>query len=208
MNKLTKWILMLGLLLTCVGVQAQSQLEKELEDFRTWMSRKVNQGDSVTRAEWPSIKREFNSKTESLDRRVNRLSEKSRQEYSELKGRYRTWEEEKEGSYGQPLNLAEATKWELELTGRSDLRELSANQMREVWSYFLDQVRAKRTAWSLREWDYAEHVYRILSDRKQVVLDNMTNGDKIKVAALQVEFNTLRKSRDAKDMYQNMRENR
>lgn len=190
------------------GVQAQSQLEQDLADLRSWLNRKANQGDSLTRAEWPAIKREYNVRTENLDRRVNQFSEKSKEEYKELKAQYRAWEEEREGSYGQPLNREEATKWELELAGRTDLKQLKANQMRDVWVKFMDEVRAKRTNWSLRDWDYAEHVYRELSDRKQEVLDNMSSGDKIKVAALQVEFNTLRKSRDAKDKFQQMRENR
>lgn len=191
-----------------VGVQAQSKLEQDLAELRTWMNRKISQGDSITRAEWPSIKQEFKIRTENLDRKSGDLSDKSEKEYNELKADYRAWEAERESSYGQPLSREEASRWEVELAGRKNLNRIRASQMRDVWVHFMEEVRTRRTDWSLRDWEYAEHVYNGLSDRKQAVLHDMSTGDKIKVAALQVEFNTLRKSRDAKDRYQQMRENR
>ncbi len=188
--------------------QTQSQLEKDLADLRAWMRNKANQGDSITRAEWPNIKREFNIKTQNLEQGSSKLSQQSKEEYSSIKTRYRSWEQQNEERYGQPLNREEAARWEKELTGTNNIMHLKANQMRPAFVQFLEAVRGQRSRWSLRDWDYAEHVYLQLSDRKQQVLQQMNNSDKMKVAALQVEFNTLRKSRDAKDLYENMREKR
>lgn len=197
-------------MLMTFGVQAQtkSQLERELEDLRTWMNKKASQGDSLTRSEWPHIKKEFNLKTENLDRESSKLSDSSKKEYTDLKSRYRSWEQKNEERYGEPLNREVAAQWERELAGTNNFKRLKADDMVSMFTRFTENVRRERSAWSLRDWDYAEHVYQQLGSRKQEVLPNMSNGDKIKVAALQLEFNTLRKSRDVKDMYESMREDR
>ncbi|EJF08810.1 MULTISPECIES: hypothetical protein [Pontibacter] len=210
MKKLFVAALMLMTVLSTLGAQAQtkSKLEQDLEDFRAWMNKRVSQGDSITRAEWPVIKQEFRTRTQSLDRNSSQMSEASKQEYGELKTRYNEWEAEKEESYGDPLNRETAAAWERRLAGTNKIGQLKASQLRGAFVRFMENVRAQRTDWSLRDWDYAEHVYLLLSDRKQQVISQMSNSDKMKVAALQLEFNTLRKSRDAKDRYNQMREQR
>ncbi|WP_114782469.1 hypothetical protein [Botryobacter ruber] len=202
------WVLTMLLATLAVGVQAQekSKLEKDLASLRDWMSRKAGQADSITRAEWPVIKREFREMTASLDRNSNSMTETDKQEYGQLKSKYQTWEEKTEGSYGEPLNRDEARRWEIDLVGTSAISSVTAEEMRETFTYFMEQVRISRGLWNLRDWDYAEHVYLQLSDRKQQVLDKMTNGDKIKVAALQVEFNTLRKSHDVREKLESKKE--
>jgi hypothetical protein len=210
MKKITQGTLLLLLSLMAFGVQAQSKskLEQDLENLRHWMNRKATEGDSITRAEWPAVKEEFKVRSKSLEQDSNKLTDQSKQEYGELKSRYSQWEAQNEERLGQPLDRETAASWERNLTGTRNIRNLKAGQMRDAYIRFMDSVRAQRSNWSLRDWDYAEHVYLVLNDRRQQVLGNMTNSDKIKVAALQVEFNTLRKSRDAKDMYNNMREQR
>ncbi|MBD1396888.1 hypothetical protein H9Q13_06905 [Pontibacter sp. JH31] len=210
MKKIIKNAFALLLLVLAFGAQAQSQskLEQDLQDLRTWMSRKASQGDSITRAEWPTIKQEFRARTQSLEQGTGKMTEQSKQEYSELKTRYRQWETDNEERYGQPLNRETASDWERKLAGTRNIDKLKSSQIRETYTRFMENVRGLRHDWSLRDWDYAEHVYLLLNDRKQQVLDQMSNSDKMKVAALQVEFNTLRKSRDAKDLYNSMREQR
>ena len=210
MKKIIKGALLLLLVMTALGAQAQSKskLEQDLEDLRNWMNRKASQGDSITRAEWPAVKQEFRARTQGLEQGTSKMTDQSKQEYGELKSRYRRWEAQNEERQGQPLDRETATAWERKLVGNTNISRLRAEQMRDTFTRFMEAVRAQRSGWSLRDWDYAEHVYLALNDRKQEVLDKMTNGDKLKVAALQVEFNTLRKSRDAKDMYENMREQR
>lgn len=191
-----------------LSVQAQSQLEKDLESFRAWMIKKASQGDSITKAEWPAIKESFKSKTASLDQNSENMTEESKEEYNELKSQYKSMAARHEEQYGQPLKREEAIRWEKELAGRTNLRSIKPAELRDVFLCFTEGVRGQRADWSLRDWDYAEHVYLELSNRKQVVLDKLSNGDKIKIAALQVEFNALRKSRDAKDKYNEMRDKR
>lgn len=188
--------------------QSKSKLEQDLEDFRNWMNKRVSQGDSITRAEWPTIKQEFQTRTQKLDRSSSQMNASSQQEYGELKNQYQAWEAVHEDAYGQPLRRETAAAWERRLAGTNKIGQLKAGQVRDTYVRFMENVRAQRTDWTLRDWEYAEHVYLRLNERKQQVLEQMSNSDKMKTAALQVEFNTLRKSRDAKDRYNQMREQR
>ncbi|SIT93880.1 DUF6565 domain-containing protein [Pontibacter indicus] len=201
-------LLLMGLSTLNAQAQTKTKLEQDLEDFRNWMNKRVSQGDSITRAEWPAVKQEFRTRTQNLDRSSSQMNEASKQEYGQLKNQYQEWEAEHEERYGQPLSRETAANWERRLAGTNKIGQLKASQLRGTFVRFMENVRAQRTDWSLRDWDYAEHVYLQLNDRKQQVLSQMTNSDKMKVAALQVEFNTLRKSRDAKDRYNQMREQR
>lgn len=208
MRKSKILIVCLMMVLFAFNAQAQSQLEKDLDSFRTWMNKKASQADSITKAEWPAIKENFKVKTASLDRKSENMAQESKEEYNDLKSQYKAMEEKHEEQYGQPLKREEALRWEKELAGRTNLRRIKPAELRGVFIYFMEGVRGQRNAWSLRDWDYAEHVYLELSNRKQAVLDKLSNGDKIKIAALQVEFNTLRKSRDVKDKYEEIRDKR
>ncbi len=192
-------------LLTC-NAYAQSQTEKDLENLRTWMKKKAAQGDSLTKAEWPAIRGNFRTKSANLDRSSGNMSLESKEDYNELKTQYKTMEAKHGEQYGEPLNREEAERWKKELTGRTNLKRIKADELRDIYVYFLEGVRGQRAQWSLRDWEYAEHVYLELNNRKQAVLDKLSNSDKLKIAALQVEFNALRKSRDAKDKYEEMRD--
>ena len=204
-----KYLLALLFTATIVGAQAQttSQLEQDLEKLRAWMRKKSAQADSVTRAEWPAVKQEFKRLTSSLEKNTEKLSEESREEYGELKNRYNTWEERNEA---EAVNLdgRELERWERAMTGTIDIAALKPAAMRNAYTRLIDYTRAHRRNWTLRDWEYAEFVFGELNSRKAEVLDNLSNGDKMKIAALQVEFATLKKSREAQEKYNQMRENR
>lgn len=192
-----------------VGAQAQSssQLERDLADLRTWMRKKSSQADSVTRAEWPHVKQEFKRLSAGLDRNTDKLSKESKQEYAEIKSQYNTWEERNEA---ETVNLdgRELERWERTLTGTTQIAQIKPANMRNAYIRMVDYTRANRRNWTLRDWEYAEFVFGELNSRKAEVLDELNNGDKIKIAALQVEMATLKKSRDAQERYKERREQR
>lgn len=192
-----------------VGAQAQSssQLERDLADLRAWMRKKSAQADSVTRAEWPYVKQEFKRLSSGLDRNTDKLSKESKQEYTELKSQYNAWEERNEA---ETVNLEghELERWERTLTGSTQIARIKPADMRNAYIRMVDYTRAHRRNWTLRDWEYAEFVFGELNSRKAEVLDELSNGDKIKIAALQVEMATLKKSRDASEKYKERREQR
>ena len=188
--------------------QTKSQLEQDLTDLRAWMRKKSVQADSVTRAEWPTIKQEFKTLTAGLDKNTEKLSKESKEEYSELKSKYSEWEERNELRKAVDLDGRELERWEEVLTGTSRIASIKPAELRDAFIRMTDYTRANRRNWSLRDWDYAEFVFGELNTRKTEVLDKLNNSDKIKIAALQVEMATLKKSREAQEMYKDMREKR
>lgn len=205
MKKRLNWILAALLLVCGTGLaQAQSQLEQDLSELRAWMQRRSAQADSAIVAEWPTVKKEFEELTYSLDRNTQKLSAKSREEYGDYKRRYEDW---KAYSESELVNLdgRELERWERELTGTTQINKIKPVHLRDAFTNALEYTREHRRNWSLRDWEYAEFVLGELNTRKQNVLDLLSTGDKIKIAALQVEFATLQKSREAKDAYENRR---
>ena len=187
------------------GVQAQSKVERELADLRAWMQRRSAQADSTIRKEWPTVKQEYKELTYGLNRDTEELSESSRKEYNTMKQRYGEWEERHEA---ESVNLdgEELERWERQLTGTTNISRLKPARMFDTYTQLLEKTRAQRREWSLRDWEYAEFVFGELNSRKAEVLDQLTNSDKIRIAALQVEFASLKKGREARDAYEHMRE--
>ncbi|WP_439880041.1 hypothetical protein ACSX1A_12825 [Pontibacter sp. MBLB2868] len=204
--------LVLAFVLTAVTLsvqgqsQSKSQVEQSLKEFRTWMQQKSSQADSTIRREWPTVKEEYKELTYSLDQNTKSMTESSRSEYAAMKQRYKEWEERNETRKAVDLDGQELERWERTMTGTTHIGRIKPALLRDAFARALDYTREERRNWSLRDWDYAEFVLGELQTRKSELLDKLNNGDKIKIAALQVEFVTLKKSREAKDAYQEMRE--
>ncbi|WP_299824294.1 hypothetical protein [uncultured Pontibacter sp.] len=209
-STVTKCVLAIAFVGFSFGAQAQtqSQLEKDLAAFRSWMQTKAGLADSTIRQEWPTVKKEYRELTYSLDQNTRKMSSKSREEYSELKSDYKAWEERNETRQAVSLERNELEHWEKTMTGTTRIASIKPAHLRDAFILALDVTREHRRSWDLRDWEYAEFVVGELYTRKTEVLDKLNNSDKIKIAALQVEFATLKKSREAKDRYQEMREER
>lgn len=184
---------------------AQSQLERDLADLRAWMQRRSSQADSVIRQEWPSVKQEFKELTYSLDRNTKKMPAKSQEEYQGIKQQYQEWEDRNERT-SVSLDGDKLAQWERKMTGTTQISRVKPVHLRDAYTRLLEYTREQRRDWSLRDWEYAEFVFGELNTRKAEVLDLLSGGDKIKIAALQVEFATLKKGREAKDAYEHMRE--
>lgn len=209
-STVTKWALTIALTGFTFGAQAQaqSQLEKDLAAFRSWMQSKASLADSTIRQEWPTVKKEYRELTYSLDQNTRKMTDKSREEYGQMKTQYKEWEERNETRKAVKLDGDELEHWEKIMTGTTRIASIKPAHLRDAFVLALDVTREHRRSWSLRDWEYAEFVVGELNTRKTEVLDKLNNSDKIKIAALQVEFATLKKSKEAKDRYQEMREER
>ncbi|TPE43533.1 hypothetical protein [Pontibacter mangrovi] len=208
MKEKMRWLLAALFVLVTAGMaEAQSQLEKDLADLRTWMQQRSAQADSTLAAEWPTIKKEYEELTYSLDHNTKKLSEQSRSEYNGYKQRYQAWEERHEAELVN-LDKEELERWERQMAGTAQIGKIKPVHLRDAFTRSLEYTRVNRQEWSLRDWAYAEFVSGELNARKQEVLDLLSTGDKIKIAALQVEFATLQKSRQAKDAYEERKKER
>ncbi|MCC9167658.1 hypothetical protein [Pontibacter harenae] len=208
MKKIQVWLCVMLLLGLAFNAQAQTQseLEKELNDLRAWMKTRSSQADSVIRKEWPTVKNEFRELSYSLDSNTKKLSEESKSEYSTIKQQYKEWEERNETRKAVSFEKEELERWEREMVGTTKINKIKAANLRDAFVRALEYTRGSRRNWSLRDWDYAEFVFGELNTRKSELQGHLNSSDKIKIAALQVEFASLKKSRDAKDAFENMKE--
>jgi hypothetical protein len=70
---------------------------------------------------------------------------------------------------------------------------------------FMGEVRAKRQNWSQGDWDYVDHVYGQLNQRKRQLEGQVAGSDRVKIRTLQAEYLTLEGAADAQSLLRNMR---
>ncbi len=189
---------------TAVVIRTGESAEQELEEFRGWLNQQADKGDTAIRQEWPKVREELRRRNAELEQNFDSLSEKSQQEYRDLQGRYQRWEERQERRQQQPLEQRKIAQWQEQLLREySDLSQVSASQLREAYLTFMGTVRAKRRNWTQDDWDYVDHVYSQLNQRRRQLENEIRTADNLKIRSLQAEYLALEGSADTKDMLQN-----
>ncbi|WP_181305883.1 DUF6565 domain-containing protein [Rufibacter sp. XAAS-G3-1] len=182
--------------------QPRTRAEQDLAELREWMKDKTDSTKNPD-TRWPQVKEEFKEKTAQLDSRMDSLSAKSKEEYKELRREYLNWEARNQQRVEMPLSPETLQRFEEELFGSANALDatFTAPQMREAYTQFLQNVRARRTTWTAADWDYVDELYSRLNQKKNLVEDQISAKDKLRIKALQAEFLALEAQKDAKDLY-------
>ncbi len=103
----------------------------------------------------------------------------------------------------QPLDPAAELALTRDLLGPyADLDRLTPATIEPAFVQFMQQVRARRKAWTQRDWDYATALSRRLNARFRALRLDIKGRDELHIRALQTEFTALETSRDVKDLGQ------
>ncbi len=89
-----------------------------------------------------------------------------------------------------------------------DVNQLSAPQLLDVYSRFLDATRDQRRGWDSKEWDEASATLTRLNARYEAVRLDLPLDDRLTVRSYQGEFRTLQGARRVKDRVEESRGNR
>jgi hypothetical protein len=190
---------------TAVVMRKETNVSRELDDFKSWVKEKASRTDSSTKENWPKVKEEFRQRAARLDSKADSLSAEARAEYKELKSEYQTWEASQEKRTSQPLVPAKVAQWEKTLLAGKAPEAINAPEMREMYLTFMGVVRAQKRRWTQDDWDYVDHVYGRLNDRQGQVATAIPAADRVKIKTLQAEYLALEASSDAKDLYQHVK---
>ena len=188
--------------------QAENKAEADLAELRDWVKDKTRKTDSTLLEKGPQVREGFKERTAKLDARLDSLSEKSKAEYQELRREYENWETRNRQRGATPLNQETMQRMETEIFGTANALsvQIPADQMREVYTQFLQNVRLRHASWTASDWDYIDNIYGRLNQKKDQVEDQITANDKIKIKALQAEYLTLETHKDAKDLLREVKQ--
>lgn len=186
-------------------VRKETTASRELDELEAWVQDKAQRTDSTTRENWPKVKEEFRQRAARLDAKADSLSAEGKAEYARVKQKYESWEARQERRTSQPLDAAKLLQWEKELLANKKLESLQAPDMREAYLTFMGVVRARKTRWTQDDWDYVDHVYSRLNDRKRQVDSALPTSDLVKIKTLQAEYLALEAGSDAKDLYRDVK---
>jgi hypothetical protein len=191
---------------TKIDTSAETKPKEELNEFRNWVNNKTAQADSNASRRWPKVKEEFRTRTARMETHLDSLSEDSKREYAELKKRYELWEKKQDDRTAQPLKEAALVKWRKTLLGdHQNLNTVNGANARETYLLFMGIVRAKRSNWTLTDWDYVDHVYSELNGHKSEIESKIPVADRVKIKSLQAEYLALEAGADAQDAYENVK---
>jgi hypothetical protein len=190
---------------TAVVVRKETKVSGELDDFKAWINDKAGRADSTTKENWPKVKEEFRQRAARLDSKTDSLSAEGKAEYKELKRKFEGWQAKQEKRTSQPLDPAKVRQWEKSLLGNKTPEAINAPEMREMYLTFMGVVRAQKRRWTQDDWDYVDHVYGRLNNRRGQVESAIPASDRIKIKTLQAEYLALEASSDARDIYQHVK---
>lgn len=186
---------------TALVVKSGETAEQKIERLRGWLNQKSERADTSIRANWPENRERIRDINADIERNFDSLSTRSKEEYNELKSRYAKWEAEQERRQQQPLKEQEITKWEDQLLREyKDMNTITPNNVREAYMTFMGSVRTKKGTYTQNDWDYVDHVYSKLNQRRRQIEGKMSTGDKLKVRALQAEYLALEGAADTQSM--------
>ncbi|WP_245756236.1 hypothetical protein [Pontibacter chinhatensis] len=192
---------------TATVVRSGKTAERELEEFRGWLNKQADKGDTAIRREWPQAKEELRRRNAQLEENFDSLSEKSKAEYRDLQRRYRSWEERQDRRMQQPLQAEKVTSWQKDLLREyASIDQLQPAQLREAYLTFIGTVRTKKSNWTQNDWDYVDHVYSQLNDRRRQLEGQISTSDNLKIRTLQAEYLALEGAADTKDMFRDVEE--
>lgn len=182
-------------------IKTGNTAEDELEEFRAWLNRQTEKGDTAIRREWPQVREELRERNAKLEQKFDSLSEESKEEFRTLQGRYDRWEERQERRQDQPLEPAKVTQWQNQLLDEyKNLNSIQPENIREAYLTFMGEVRTKRSNWTQDDWDYVDYVYSQLNQRRREIENKLRTSDKLKIRTLQAEYLALEGSADTQDM--------
>ncbi|WP_347158908.1 hypothetical protein [Pontibacter chitinilyticus] len=182
-------------------IKTGNTADEEVEEFRAWLNQQASRGDTAIRKEWPEVRQQLRQKNAQLEEKFDSLSEKGKAEFRNLQKNYNSWEARQERRQQQPLDAQRITQWKKQLLGEySDIEDISAATAREAYLTFMGTVRTKRKTWTDDDWDYVDHVYSQLNQRRRQIESGISTGDNIKIRTLQAEYLALEGSADTKSI--------
>ena len=191
---------------TAKVVRSGETVDEKVEELRGWLNKKAGSADTSIRENWPETREKLRDINADIERNFDSLSAEGKEEYRQLKGRYENWEQEEARRQQQPLKPQEIATWKDQLLREhKNIEAITPQTIREAYMTFMGSVRTKQRSYSQSDWDYVDHVYSSLNQRRRQIEGQMSAGDKLKIRALQAEYLTLEGAADTRNIVEGER---
>jgi hypothetical protein len=185
--------LVLGIGLSACSASREQEVENDISSFRTWVNEQAASLENKTEDDWKQAKEDFKIRTADLDQREDQFSAEVKEEYKQIKSDFSDLDEKRI----QIRRDAQATAWDTKLLGKyADWSTITTGNVKDVYINFMENVRSMRSMWTNEDWEMAKEVLNRLNDRKEIVDDELSTEDEVKIKALQMEFRTLETAND------------
>lgn len=185
-------MLSLAVMSSCTTTREQ-EVEDELAEFRTWVSRTTSNIANATEEDWKQAKQDFSMRTQELDQKQDNFTDEVKAEYKDLKQRFNDSDEQ----FQQQQSQARITEWQRKLLGQwADMSTITEANVREAYITYMENVRALKQNWTNTDWEMAKLIMQQLNERREQLTGDIDTDSQIKIKALQMEFRTLETAAD------------
>ncbi|MCR5886933.1 hypothetical protein LRS06_03905 [Hymenobacter sp. J193] len=185
---------------TTTPTPASSAVERDLRTFTDWVSQTMTKAEAGARREWPRLMSDFDRQSQRLDRAADSLSVQSRREYAAEKARYKEWAAEQrrlEAQARQP-ETTQQTQDRL-LNEKVQVSRARATELPDLYERLLITTREQKRQWTQRDWAAASEVLSRLNARYELVRQQLSLEERLRIRTLQGEFRTLEGARATKE---------
>lgn len=205
------------LIFYCVSCQQskETEIRNDLDQFEAWLNERSEHIENFSDQEWKEAQDRYNKLQDDVENNFNQLSQNTQDRYNDLKARFQEWQEDntnKDVTQGDVFSTQEDVfedhpdaAFSTQLLGDySNLSTITALNVKNAYMAFITNVRDSHKTWDKPNWDKAQIVYSELNERKDEVSENIPAEDKIKITALQAEFNALRTGDNLSDKIEDL----
>ncbi|WP_157593040.1 hypothetical protein [Rufibacter tibetensis] len=149
----------------------------------------------------PNERKEIaNREIDKLDERADQLANKTKEEAKEARAALARRKDEERIRRARGPVKGKQQQMEQELLGDYRyLSQVSADSLKDAYTHFLQQVRARKDVWTMEDWDYANGIYQRLNEREKILHGDIILRHATKIRALQAEYLALENRADLKD---------
>lgn len=148
-----------------------------------------------------STPRERQEAVQDSARKLDTLVDKTASDLKRVGHRAARWDSASRARHRQPLDTEATQAFTQELLGTyAGIDQLTVQELDPAYTQLLRQTRAKRRAWTQRDWDYATSIFKRLNARYRAIRLDLPARNELHIKALQTEFEALETGRDLKDL--------
>lgn len=178
-----------------VACSEEKKAEKSYEDFKAYVSERRDSAEAYYDKDWETLESEYNEKRVKAEEKIGDWNDEMRAEYASLQSEWDSFREDyvNEKERRDNITKTDALLVDLFPTGiNSDLSAVTAANLLEVHTHFVNYVEVHKDEMSREQWDRVELLWETLGTKKNEVEKDLKSADNLKIAELKIKYGAIK----------------
>lgn len=178
-----------------VACSEEKKAEKSYEDFKAYVSERRDSAEAYYDKDWETLESEYNEKRVKAEEKIGDWNDEMRAEYASLQSEWDSFREDyvNEKERRDNITKTDALLVDLFPTGiNSDLSAVTAANLLEVHTHFVNYVEVHKDEMSREQWDRVELLWETLGTKKNEIEKDLKSADNLKIAELKIKYGAIK----------------